>query len=601
MSLPNQRIHADLFGPLKTSEKGKKFILVITDAFTKYIELVALENKEASTVTDAIFNNWLCRFGIPAELVTDQGKEFTANLCKLLWEKLDVIHSTTSPRHPQCNSQAEVANKTIAKYLAAFVDEQTLDWEQYLPALMFSYNTSFHRAIKTSPFFLTYGIEPNLPGELPINYADNSSTDLLARLKLARHLASKNIEKAGDASKTYYDTKVKTYIFQANQQVLLDEHYFLDRNQKLSPKYTGPHLITKLKGNCNVELLLDNGKFAIVHVNRLKPYFSHVNDGQNFSKQGRGIDDTGSVQKMKHDTVIIDKPQDLEQEHKVTQKDREETDQETASDQYRTPPDSPGGDRDRYATRRATKEQGLVYNKETCRFEPQSTSDTVEALTRRFRKKLIQSRTERRENFFIVEHVFGYEQVQPQMTETSYELGEETEEDLPAYPIPHKMEKEIKIEPPDPETDNPMDTQPAPTQHIVFYPTPTKTISFNPQVKRREFHTPNLEETKRTKKPEPSTSFAKEVLKSTAEALFPKVKPEYPSPDSRPIRGATKSFAELFPDSPVKPEPTAPEMNAKTRNQSHHRVRPTRIHHDHVGHSLGIPNYPHLVDPDPES
>ncbi|MDP4419464.1 integrase catalytic domain-containing protein, partial [Escherichia coli] len=73
LSWPNQRIHADLFGPLKTSEKGKKFILVITDAFTKYVELVAIENKEADTVTEAIFNHWICRFGIPAELVTDQG------------------------------------------------------------------------------------------------------------------------------------------------------------------------------------------------------------------------------------------------------------------------------------------------------------------------------------------------------------------------------------------------------------------------------------------------------------------------------------------------------------------------------------------------
>jgi hypothetical protein len=139
------------------------------------------------------------------------------------------------------------------------------------------------------------------------------------------------------------------------------------------------------------------------------------------------------------------------------------------------------------------------------------------------------------------------------------------------------MEKEIKTEPPDPETNSPTDTQPTTSQHIVFFPTPTKTISFNPQVKRREFHSPNLEETKRTKKTEPNTSFAKEVLKSTAEALFPKIKPEYPSPDSRPIRGATKSFAELFPDSPLKPEPTAPEMNPQSEDTE---SKPTPNPHD---------------------
>jgi Integrase zinc binding domain len=52
---PGQQVHADLFGPLKTSDKGKKFILCVTDAFTKYVKLVALPNKEANTVAEAIF------------------------------------------------------------------------------------------------------------------------------------------------------------------------------------------------------------------------------------------------------------------------------------------------------------------------------------------------------------------------------------------------------------------------------------------------------------------------------------------------------------------------------------------------------------------
>ncbi len=46
-SAPNQQIHCDLFGPLKTSESSKKFISCMNDAFTKYVELVALPNKEA--------------------------------------------------------------------------------------------------------------------------------------------------------------------------------------------------------------------------------------------------------------------------------------------------------------------------------------------------------------------------------------------------------------------------------------------------------------------------------------------------------------------------------------------------------------------------
>ncbi len=113
---PNQRIHADLFGPLKMSDSGKKFILCMMDALTKYVELVPLPNKEANTVANAIFDKCYCRFGAPLDIVTDQGKEFCACLSDELFKRLGTNHLTTTPHHPQCNSQAEVANKTIAKY-----------------------------------------------------------------------------------------------------------------------------------------------------------------------------------------------------------------------------------------------------------------------------------------------------------------------------------------------------------------------------------------------------------------------------------------------------------------------------------------------------
>jgi hypothetical protein len=73
-SEPNQRIHADLFGPLKTTDSSKKYILAMTDACTKYVELVALPDKEALTVTTAIFSKWICRYGLPLELITDLRK-----------------------------------------------------------------------------------------------------------------------------------------------------------------------------------------------------------------------------------------------------------------------------------------------------------------------------------------------------------------------------------------------------------------------------------------------------------------------------------------------------------------------------------------------
>jgi hypothetical protein len=140
-----------------------KYILCITDAFTKYALVTAIENKEAETVAKAIFNKWFCKFGIPVQIHTDGGKEFVNKLSNELFTLLNVQHTKTTPAHPQCNAQVEVFNKTVKKYLASFIDDTMLDWENFLPALMLSYNTSYHSTIARTPFELLFGEKTRLP------------------------------------------------------------------------------------------------------------------------------------------------------------------------------------------------------------------------------------------------------------------------------------------------------------------------------------------------------------------------------------------------------------------------------------------------------
>jgi hypothetical protein len=276
---PNQRVHADLFGPLKTPDGDKKFILCLTDAFTKYVELVVLPNKEALTVATGILNRWICHFGLPLELITDQGKEFTNKMAEHLFDSLQVRPSTTSAYHPQCNSQAEVCNKTIAKYLAAFVDDSTTNWELYVPALMFAYNTSFHRSIQATPFSLTFGIEARHPSFFAPDFRrqhdpDLSNGNLLTHLHVARDVAVANNLLATDKQKEYFDKSATHHEFHEGQFVLLRDFSFLHKNRKLAPQFSGPFKILRVKNPHNVELLLANGRKIVVNVARIKPYFS---------------------------------------------------------------------------------------------------------------------------------------------------------------------------------------------------------------------------------------------------------------------------------------------------------------------------------------
>jgi hypothetical protein len=145
-------------------KKKSAYILCITDAFTKYAVVTKVDIKDAETVARAIFHNWFCKFGILGQIYTGSGKECVNNtLSAELFELLNVKHSKTSPYHPQCNSQVEVFNKTVKKYLVSYVDKSTLNWNDFLPALMLAYNTSYHSTIATTPFELLFGVKPHLP------------------------------------------------------------------------------------------------------------------------------------------------------------------------------------------------------------------------------------------------------------------------------------------------------------------------------------------------------------------------------------------------------------------------------------------------------
>jgi hypothetical protein len=132
---PNWRVHADLFGPILAADSNKKFILCLTDAFTKYATITVIPNKNAKTVADAIFKKWFCKFRITAQIHTDGGRQFINKLSAELFSLLNVSHTKTLPAHLQCNSQVEVFKKTVKKYLASFVVDTGLNWETFLPAL----------------------------------------------------------------------------------------------------------------------------------------------------------------------------------------------------------------------------------------------------------------------------------------------------------------------------------------------------------------------------------------------------------------------------------------------------------------------------------
>ena len=138
---PSKRLSADLLGPLKDQFGKKRYILVMTDAFTKFVRLSIVSSKEPQEVAAAIVRDWCLVLGVPEQLQTDAGQEFCAAVAENMWKELQINHTKTTPYWPRANGGSEVVNKTIAHFLRAMIEdakENSLQWEQYIPSLAFT-------------------------------------------------------------------------------------------------------------------------------------------------------------------------------------------------------------------------------------------------------------------------------------------------------------------------------------------------------------------------------------------------------------------------------------------------------------------------------
>jgi hypothetical protein len=273
---PNWRIHADLFGPMLTADSNKKFVLCIMDAFTKYAVVTSIQNKNAKTVADAIFKEWFCKFGILAQIHTDGGKEFVNKLSARMMELMNVSHTRTSPAHLQCNSQVEVFNKTVKKYLASFMDDTALNWENFLPALALSYNTSYHSTIATTPFELLFGKKarlPSFPNEdiQKVHYGETSAAEQFNLLQKLRKIAHDNATTKGQKTKEQYDKKAMPHSFKIGDKVLISNDFDTTKKPKLVPNWKGPGEIFDIN-DTNAKIKFKN-KIKVLNVANLKHFY----------------------------------------------------------------------------------------------------------------------------------------------------------------------------------------------------------------------------------------------------------------------------------------------------------------------------------------
>jgi hypothetical protein len=276
-------ISIDFVGELPRTARGKDYIMVITDRFSKRVWYEATRKTiTAKQAAKIIFERVVRHQGLPDVIISDRDPRFKARVWKALWQHCGTKLAMTVAFRAQANGGTETHNRVMQDMLRAFVNETRSDWDIKLPALEIAYNSSHNETTGYAPFQLDIGMIPRLP----IDVASRVGTP--ARPLLNEFVmdweeswasAHKNIRDAQARQKRTADRnrRDEQYVVGDMAWIRRDRgtlHGGISAIQKLGPRMEGPYRVTELHGDHNVTLALSegDGRHTRFHVSQLRPH-----------------------------------------------------------------------------------------------------------------------------------------------------------------------------------------------------------------------------------------------------------------------------------------------------------------------------------------
>ena len=160
---PNQafdELNIDIIGPLPVS-KGYRYILTVSDRFTKGCFAIALPDTKSDTIATYFLNQYVALFGVPRVIVTDNASYFTSYTWTKFMTFLNVKHQFITAYHCQANGAAENFNRYIKTALRCYSDSE--NWFEHLGLAMLGINASYNQDIQMSRAERLYGKTLRLP------------------------------------------------------------------------------------------------------------------------------------------------------------------------------------------------------------------------------------------------------------------------------------------------------------------------------------------------------------------------------------------------------------------------------------------------------
>ncbi|XP_056688165.1 uncharacterized protein [Spinacia oleracea] len=278
----------DIIGKITpTGVGGHEYVLVAIDYFIKWVKACSFSQITAKHVAKFLERNIFCRYGVPHEIISDQGSHFRAEVQELL-EKYRVKHHKSSPYRPQMNGAVKSANKNL-KVIIEKMAENHKDWPNKLHFALWGYRTSILTSIGVTPYSLVYGMEVVQPVELevpslhvlleskqPEAECVQARYDELTLHDERRLRALHHVQIYQKRIARQFNKKVKLRNIKEGDFVLKEVRApTTDPRGKFRPNWTGPYFVKAiLPGGAVKPSDIDEAEFAnITNLDQLKKYY----------------------------------------------------------------------------------------------------------------------------------------------------------------------------------------------------------------------------------------------------------------------------------------------------------------------------------------
>uniref|UniRef100_A0A6Q2YIJ1 Gypsy retrotransposon integrase-like protein 1 n=1 Tax=Esox lucius TaxID=8010 RepID=A0A6Q2YIJ1_ESOLU len=257
---------------------GNTTVLVVVDRFSKACRFLPLPGLPTALQTaEALFTHVFRHYGVPEDIVSDRGPQFTSRVWKAFMGRLGVSVSLTSGFHPEANGQVERVNQDLGRFLRSYCQDRPGEWAEFLPWAEYAQNSLRHSSTSLTPFQCVLGYQPVLvPWQSQPESGVPAVDDWFRRAEDTWSLAHRHIRRAGVRQKSAADRRRNdTPVYAVGDRVWLSTRNLPLRLpcRKLGPRFVGPFKVLGRVNEVTYKLQLppDYRINASFHVSLLRP------------------------------------------------------------------------------------------------------------------------------------------------------------------------------------------------------------------------------------------------------------------------------------------------------------------------------------------